>query len=372
MLSNQEDNSYIAPTQSDVKTLLTYLLHSAESQAPAKACCSLTGEPRSPSSHRALITSTTDHQPVTTDSDSPPPSSNNNDRPVSHVLLAPSITPNLLHALNHPPSTAPPDSAPIAFLLRPPPSLHASLSNPHTLLLSDQTAVASHLHLNFNVPLAAELGIDTTAALPLYDPFPHRQGKTIGLVGSIADVEGAAKYRFQTKQLEDRLRQMVGRHAPLVNRVSDVFRLCIGVSEEGAIGVFDYASEASSRNGHSDAILEEEEEEEDDEASDTIGTASPANAATTITALAFSRSFDAHTVDKVHLLAQSAGFLPTPNSRMLFITPQPRQSGLAAAKARNMLVMCVTNIAANLWALRYLSRRIKEHWPELEVKMVPK
>lgn len=192
-------------------------------------------------------------------------------------------------------------------------------------------------------------------------------------------MEGAAKYRFQSKQLEERLRSMVGGHAPQVNRVSDVFWLCVGVSEDGAIGVFDFTDSrtkksASARNGggNGNDILEEDEDEGIEMPDTPQHEVSETAAPTTITALAFSRSFDAQTIEQAHSIAKTAGFLPTENSRLLFVTPQPRQAGLAAAEAKKMLVMCVTNIAANLWALRYLSRKIKEQWPDLEVKMIPK
>jgi len=164
---------------------------------------------------------------------------------------------------------------------------------------------------------------------------------------------------------------MVGVHAPQVNRVSDVFQLCVGVSEDGAIGVFDFTAGQESARIDDNSFDEEEGRHE----VPIISQHEPFGdtpALTTITALAFSRSFDAQTIAQAHATAKIAGFLPSENSRMLFVTPQPRQAGLTAARAKKMLVMCVTNVAANLWALRYLSRKIKEQWPELEVNMVPK
>lgn len=196
-------------------------------------------------------------------------------------------------------------------------------------------------------------------------------------MGRVSDVAEAAKYRFQTEQLEVRLRRLVGDHAPMVNRVSDVFRLCVGVSEEGAIGMFDFTRDGEggrSERGNEVGTIEEEEEDEDRaEVSDDLTTlprlSTPAEP-TTVTALAFSRTFDASTITQAHTIASTSGFLPTDSSRMLFVTPQPRQAGLMAAKEQKMLVMCVTNVAANLWALRYLSGKCLERWPELDVRMM--
>ena len=151
MTTNNAECSYAS--LAEVEAFLTSLLHTVESQTPAKAFYTLTGESRNLSSDQ-----TTTKPPANTSIIPPTPlDAPKQAIPTSHVLLAPSITPDLLHALNHSPSNTPPNSAPLAFLLRPPPTLHGLLQNSHTSLLSDQSAISSHLHLNFNIPLSLDL-----------------------------------------------------------------------------------------------------------------------------------------------------------------------------------------------------------------------
>jgi len=176
-------------------------------------------------------------------------------------------------------------------------------------------------------------------------------------------------------------------------------QLCVGVSEDGAIGVFDYSRErvdgagsagrqAKSRDG---VLIEEEEEEEEDEDEGPARTAAKAHMddhteattgenamaqdaplAPTVTAIAISRNFDAQTVDQAHALATKAGYLNDSNATLLFVTAQPRQAGLDAARKHKMLVMCVTSVAASWWGLRYVGRTVQERWPDLEIREVRK
>lgn len=268
-------------------------------------------------------------------------------------------------------------------------------------------------------------------------------------MGRIDPVE-AGKYRFQTEALERRLREIVGGEAGVVNRVSDVFRLCVGVSEEGVIGVFDFRGGGGGGGGSAKSECEsmgkgkgmgnvdearvkmngipEDDEEEDEEeglegwnqnqnqgqdqevymsertfaspspttptfpdsngallpsklTNPTTNSSSPSilpspsptpRAACSITTLILSHTISPQTVAHAHSLALSSGYLPTPSSRILFITAQPRQAGLEAARERNMLVMCVTGNAANFWGLRYIGRRIEERWPRVDVRVVVK
>ena len=228
------------------------------------------------------------------------------------------------------------------------------------------------------------------------DSSPRRADQAVGLVGTI-DPKEAAGYRFQTPHLRFRLLEMAGPNAPVVNRISDVMQLCVGVSEEGAIGVFDYSRvrvdgagstgrQAKSRGGD---LLEEEEEEDEQESPAWTAADAPTNdpieetagdyatpgddsIAPTVTTIAISRNFDAQTVDQAHALATKAGYLNDSNATLLFVTAQPRQAGLDAARKHKMLVMCVTSVAASWWGLRYVGRTVQERWPDLEIREVRK
>jgi len=209
---------------------------------------------------------------------------------------------------------------------------------PSRLPLSNSTAIISHLSLEYNFPPAPDFGISLSSVFPLLDSSPQRAHQTIGLVGRI-DFAEAEGYRFLTPQLRFRLMEMAGPDAPVMRRIGDVMQLYVGVSEKGAIRVFNHTRDAgggakggkrTADRGHRDLVEEEEEDENGDQGAPAEvangehvmaqnGTVLP-----TVTAIAISCTFDTQTVDQAYTLATKAGCLDDKQATLLFVTAQPR------------------------------------------------
>lgn len=55
--------------------------------------------------------------------------------------------------------------------------------------------------------------------------------------------------------------------------------------------------------------------------------------------------------------------------KVLFLTGQAREAGMAAVEARGMKVMCVGHAEAEEWGMRYLAERVREEFPEVVVQL---
>jgi putative NIF3 family GTP cyclohydrolase 1 type 2 len=79
-------------------------------------------------------------------------------------------------------------------------------------------------------------------------------------------------------------------------------------------------------------------------------------------------------VERVLDLAAQKGWIEAKEQgggrHVLYLTGQPRESGMAVAKQYGLQVACVGHRAAEDWGIRYMARRLREHFPGVDVKEV--
>lgn len=92
-----------------------------------------------------------------------------------------------------------------------------------------------------------------------------------------------------------------------------------------------------------------------------------------IKVIAIMNAFNADEVYRVLDVAQQRGWISSAEEggrHVLYLTGQPREMGMAAAKEYGMQVVCVGHRAAEDWGIRYLSQRVRQAFPGIAVKEV--
>ncbi|KAF2681359.1 hypothetical protein K458DRAFT_83888 [Lentithecium fluviatile CBS 122367] len=92
-----------------------------------------------------------------------------------------------------------------------------------------------------------------------------------------------------------------------------------------------------------------------------------------IRVVAIMNAFNAGEVRRVLEMAQERGWMQAgePAGRnVLYLTGQPRESGLFAAKECGMSVVCVGHRFAEEWGVRYMADRLRTVFPSLSIKEV--
>jgi putative NIF3 family GTP cyclohydrolase 1 type 2 len=83
--------------------------------------------------------------------------------------------------------------------------------------------------------------------------------------------------------------------------------------------------------------------------------------------------FSADTVDRVLDMALERNWVPSDEHlgrHVLYLTGQPRKSGLQAAKRHGMTVVCVGRRVAEQWGISYMASQIRAAFPEVRVKEI--
>lgn len=90
--------------------------------------------------------------------------------------------------------------------------------------------------------------------------------------------------------------------------------------------------------------------------------------------VAVMNAFNPGEVERVVALAERRGWIASREQRgggqVLYLTGQSRESGMAAAKEYGLQVVCVGHRAAEDWGIRYMSKRLRENFPAVDVKEV--
>lgn len=84
-------------------------------------------------------------------------------------------------------------------------------------------------------------------------------------------------------------------------------------------------------------------------------------------------AFNADEVYRVLEMARQRGWIQPEGQcgrHVLYLTGQPRESGLAAANEHGMTAICVGHRAAEEWGIRYMASRFKEAFPGMRVEEV--
>ncbi|ETS73178.1 hypothetical protein PFICI_15123 [Pestalotiopsis fici W106-1] len=90
-----------------------------------------------------------------------------------------------------------------------------------------------------------------------------------------------------------------------------------------------------------------------------------------VRAMAIMNAFGPDEVARVLAGAEEHGLTPAGDaSGLLYLTGQPRELGLEAAKVANMPAICVGHRPAEEWGIRYLAHLLRESWPQLAVHVV--
>jgi putative NIF3 family GTP cyclohydrolase 1 type 2 len=91
-----------------------------------------------------------------------------------------------------------------------------------------------------------------------------------------------------------------------------------------------------------------------------------------IRTVAIMNAFNAAEVHRVLQMAQQRGWIAPDEdgSHVLYLTGQPRASGLEAAKALGMSVACVGHWQAENWGLRYVATQLRTTYPSVHVEEV--
>ena len=91
-----------------------------------------------------------------------------------------------------------------------------------------------------------------------------------------------------------------------------------------------------------------------------------------IQVVAIMNAFRSEEVDRVLNVAQQQLCLSPERggAEILYLTGQPRESGLAAAKVHGMAVACVGHRAAEEWGIRCLAASLRSAFPKVEVKEI--
>lgn len=89
--------------------------------------------------------------------------------------------------------------------------------------------------------------------------------------------------------------------------------------------------------------------------------------------IAIMNAFSSDEVHRVLDLAQEYGWVPDAQNsgqHVLYLTGEPRKSGLEAAKQRGMTVVCVGKTSAEQWGITYMAARLRGTFPTLDVKEI--
>ncbi|KAJ4357552.1 uncharacterized protein N0V89_002128 [Didymosphaeria variabile] len=93
-----------------------------------------------------------------------------------------------------------------------------------------------------------------------------------------------------------------------------------------------------------------------------------------IDVVAIMNAFNPGEVDRVLDIAKQRGWIASAEQgggrHVLYLTGQPRESGMAVAKEYGVQVVCVGHRAAEEWGIRYMSRRLRENFPGVDVKEI--
>lgn len=95
---------------------------------------------------------------------------------------------------------------------------------------------------------------------------------------------------------------------------------------------------------------------------------------TEVRVMAIMNAFNAEQVERVVGVAERRGWIGDAGlgggRQVLYLTGQPRESGMAVAKEFGLQVVCVGHRAAEEWGIRYMARRLRESFPGVDVKEV--
>lgn len=90
--------------------------------------------------------------------------------------------------------------------------------------------------------------------------------------------------------------------------------------------------------------------------------------------VAIMNAFNTDEVYRILDLAEQRGWIPPVEKgggkHVLYLTGQPRESGMATAKEHGVQVVCVGHRAAEDWGVRYLARCLREKFPGVDVEEV--
>jgi putative NIF3 family GTP cyclohydrolase 1 type 2 len=88
--------------------------------------------------------------------------------------------------------------------------------------------------------------------------------------------------------------------------------------------------------------------------------------------IAIMNAFNEDEVHRVLAMAQECGWITEgeDGSHMLYLTGQPRVSGMEAAKALGMAVACVGHRQAEDWGIRFLGQELRKFFPSVRVEEV--
>jgi len=92
-----------------------------------------------------------------------------------------------------------------------------------------------------------------------------------------------------------------------------------------------------------------------------------------IKVIAIMNAFSSNEVHRVLDIAQEEDWVPgaqNSGQHVLYLTGEPRKSGLEAAKERGMTVVCVGKTSAEQWGITYMAARLREMFPSLQVKEI--
>lgn len=92
-----------------------------------------------------------------------------------------------------------------------------------------------------------------------------------------------------------------------------------------------------------------------------------------IRVVAIMNAFNAEEVQRVLEMAQQRGWIPKDelsSRHVLYLTGQPRESGMRAAKEHGMTVVCVGHRAAEEWGIHHMATRLRTAFPETLIKEV--
>jgi putative NIF3 family GTP cyclohydrolase 1 type 2 len=92
-----------------------------------------------------------------------------------------------------------------------------------------------------------------------------------------------------------------------------------------------------------------------------------------IRVVAIMNAFNAGEVQRVLEIALERGWIQPgehAGSQMLYLTGQPRESGVSAANECGMSVVCVGHRSAEEWGIRYMAASLRTVFPDVSVKEV--
>jgi putative NIF3 family GTP cyclohydrolase 1 type 2 len=90
-----------------------------------------------------------------------------------------------------------------------------------------------------------------------------------------------------------------------------------------------------------------------------------------ISLIAIMNAFSHEEVDRVIDMAQEKKWIPWEfplGQNVLYLTGQPRDSGLTAARKHGMTVVCVGHRVAEQWGIAYIAKQLRSTFPNVQVK----